>query len=89
MEENKYFQEALAGMVAKEAYVDAVRHMHNLGMTPKEIKTKLSYPVSLERIKKVISDYEEEKNGPDAEYEFVQKTNRYGQTSFIKVKKGE
>lgn len=87
MEEGKYFQEALASMVAREAYIDAIRHMHDLGMDSETIKNKLSYPVTLERINKVIRDYEEEKSKPDDGYEYVQKTDKYGRTSFLKVKK--
>lgn len=85
--ENKYFQEALASMVAKAAYVDSVRHMYDSGYSVEDIHKNIGYPVSVEKIEKVIEDYEAEKASPDSEYEFVQKTDELGRRSFIRVKK--
>jgi len=85
--ENKYFQEALASMVSKAAYVDAVRHMYDNGYSVEDIHNKIGYPVSIEKIEKVINDYEIEKASPDSKYEFVQRTDELGRRSFIKVEK--
>lgn len=87
MEEGKYFKKALASMTANIAYVGAVCHLYDLGMKPEEIQKKMSYPVSIEKIEKVIQNYEEEKASPDAEYQYVQYTNQYGKKNFIRVKK--
>lgn len=87
MAENRFFREALASMVAKEAYVDAIRHMYDIGMSADEIKKNLSYPVTSEKIGQVINEYETEKTAPEAEYEYIRKLDRYGRISFLKVKK--
>ncbi len=62
MEDGKYFREALASFAADAAYVRAVKHLHDNGLMPKEIQKNLLYPVSIEKIQKVIGQYEEEKN---------------------------
>lgn len=85
--ENGYFNEALASMAAGLAYGDAVKHLYKQGYSAKEIQKNLTYPVSLEKIEKVIRDYEEEQNNPDADYEYVQMMNSYGKKSFIRVAK--
>lgn len=87
MEAGKYFMEALASMAANVAYVDAVRHLYDLGMKPEEIQKNVTYPVSIEKIEKVIQKYEEEKASPDGEYQYVQYTDEYGRKNFIRVKK--
>lgn len=87
--ENKYFQEALSAMVEKAAYVDAVRHLYDIGYSVTEIHENIGYPVSIEKIEKVIQDYEAEKNSPDSQYKFVQRTDELGRRSFIRVKKDE
>ncbi|MDO5146954.1 MAG: hypothetical protein Q4D60_08115 [Eubacteriales bacterium] len=87
MKKNSYFQDALAAMAADFAYVGAVRHLHDVGMSAEEIKRNLTYPVSMEKIEKVIQDYEEEKKSRDLEYEIVQHTDRFGKRSFLRVKR--
>ncbi len=62
MEDQKYFMEALASFAADTAYVRAVKHLYDNGLTPKEIKKNLLYPVSIEKIEKVIQQYEAEKS---------------------------
>lgn len=84
---NYYFQQALSSMVADVSYVAAVRHMHDSGLTIEEIHKRLDYPVSVEKIKAAIEDYEKEKVSGDAEYEYVQQQDRFGRKSFIRVKK--
>ncbi|MCF0129631.1 MAG: hypothetical protein HUJ70_13700 [Pseudobutyrivibrio sp.] len=87
MEDKKYFKEALSAMVAQSAYVDAIRHLHDSGLTVEEIQKNLDYPASVETIESVIDKYEAEKNRADADYKIVQITDEYGRKSFIKVKK--
>lgn len=62
MEDGKYFRDALASFAADTAYVRAVKHLYDNGLTPKEIKKNLLYPVSIEKIERVIQEYEAEKN---------------------------
>lgn len=62
MEDQKYFKEALASFAADAAYVRAVKHLYDNGLTAEEIKKNLLYPVSIEKIEKVIKEYEREKN---------------------------
>lgn len=85
--ENNYFKEALASMVSQTAYGDAVRHMHDKGLNPEEIKKNLDYPVTLDKIEQVIKEYELKKESPNSEYEYVQKTDEYGRRSFLRRKK--
>lgn len=89
MEEGKYFKEALASMTANIAYVGAVRHLYDLGMKPEEIHKNMTYPVSIEKIEKVIQKYEEEKASPDDEYQYIQYADKYGKKNFIRVKKDD
>ncbi len=87
MSENSYFQNALSSMVKGAAYADAVKHMYDAGMSACDIQKNLSYPASLENVKQVIREYELEKNGLDSGYEYIQKEDKYGRRSFIRVKK--
>lgn len=85
--ENRYFNEALASMVAEVAYGDAVRHMHDKGCSVEYIQKNLDYPVSVEKIEKVVRDYEAKKLGNDSKYEYVQKTDEFGRRSFIRIER--
>lgn len=85
--ENQYFNKALASMTAGAAYVDAVKHLYKQGYSSSEIQKNLTYPVSIEKIEKVIRDYEKEQTSDEPAYEYVQTTNEYGRTSFIRVPK--
>lgn len=87
MKENEYFIKALKNFVSDVAYVQSVRHLYDRGLTVEEIKERCGYPVSIQKIEKVIEDYEKEKNSPQSEYTFVQETNAYGRKSFRMVKK--
>ena len=72
-------------MVNNFAYGDAVRHLHDNGLTAEEIHKKLDYPVSVEKIQAVINDYEKKKSSSDYEYEYIQQQDKYGRKSYIKV----
>ncbi len=87
MEDNRYFQQALSNFTTEYAYAGAVRHLHDLGYPPEKIKEQIGYPVSLEKIQKVIEDYETAQNSPEAGYEYVEDTDSFGRKSFRKVKK--
>ena len=84
--DNKFFREALADFTAGFAYADAVRHLHQIGMSPEEIQGRLSYPVSLEIIEDVIKKYEERINSPEADYEIVEEVSELGRRSFVRKK---
>lgn len=87
MADNKYFQAALSNFTAEFAYAASVRHLHDIGYAPEQIKEHISYPVSLEKIQKVIDEYEAKKNSPEPEYEYIQDTDSLGRKSFRRVKK--
>lgn len=85
--ENQYFKQALGNMVASVAYVDAVRHLYDIGYSVPEIQKNLSFPASIEQIEKTIADYEAEKKNPESQFEYVQRMDEYGRRSFVKVRK--
>ncbi len=87
MAENQYFKEALSNFTSEVAYAGAVRHLYDLGYSVEEIRKNLSYPASCEQIRRVIADYEEKKNNPEKDYDFVQDVDEYGRKSYRKVKK--
>jgi len=82
--ENKYFEEALHNFITDVAYVQSIRHLYDLGYDVCKIQSNLSYPVSLEVIEKVISEYKAYKESPDQYYEIIETTDRLGNRSFIK-----
>lgn len=85
--EDSYFQKALSTLASNTAYGDAIRHMHDSGLTVEEIYEKLDYPVSIEKIKTVIDEYEEKKLSGETKYEYVMQQDKFGRRNFIKVKK--
>lgn len=87
MAENRHFQEALANFTADFAYVGAVKHLYDLGYSAENIQKELAYPVSLEKIQRVVDEYEASKHSPQSQYEFVQDTDSLGRKSFRRVKK--
>lgn len=74
-------------MVSNAAYADAIRHLYDDGMSVEEIYKNLDYPASIETIEAVIHEYEAKKKSADTEYEYVQHQDKYGRSSFIKVKR--
>ena len=82
MAENRYFQETLSSFTSEFAYAGAVRHLYELGYSPQRIQSELLYPVSLEKINRVIEEYERALNNPEAQYEYVQETDELGRRSF-------
>lgn len=89
MEQNKYFKNALAAFTADAAYVSAVRHLYEAGLSVEQIQKQLTFPATKEQIERAIKDYEEEKKSPETAYTYVQETNAYGRRSFRRVKKAE
>lgn len=89
MEQNQYFKNALAAYTADAAYVSAVRHLYDAGLSLEQIQRQLTFPATREQIERAIQDYEKEKKSPEAAYTYVQETNAYGRRSFRRVKKTE
>lgn len=87
MAENEYFMQALSNMSASFAYVEAIRHLYNLGLSDKEIQKELTYPLSLEKIQTVVKQIEKESQKPESQYTYEQRTDAYGRKSFVRVKK--
>lgn len=87
--ENEYFKEALSSMVEGVAYGDAVKHLYDHGYSIEAIQKHLDYPTSVEKIEKVIRDYEAKKSSVDSGYEYVQRTDEFGRRSFIRIAKNK
>lgn len=86
MEENKYFTQALHNFTFDVACGDAIKHLHKLGFSATEIKSKLNYPVSIEQIERYIKDYEK-KSGESVSYEFIREEDEFGRKTFRRVPK--
>lgn len=67
------------------AYKDAVRRLHEVGLSRDEIKQQCLYPLTDEMIDNVIRDYEEKKSGHGTEY--VEDIDRYGRKTLRRVNK--
>jgi len=78
-----YFTDALSNFTTEIAYKDAIRRLHDKGLSAEEIKSQCMYPVTDEIINNVINDYEKSKSAPKVEY--VEDINKYGKKSFRKI----
>ncbi len=58
-----YFDEALADFVQNFAYGDAIRHLADQGYTAERIKKEYDYPLSIEKIEKIIQESNQHKGG--------------------------
>lgn len=86
------FKNALESFAFDTAAGRAIRHLHDIGMTPEEIAEKLDFPVPVARIEKEIVAYEEEKVKGDGEtYTYERVYGKYGCTYFKRTikKSGE
>lgn len=84
---DEYFKEALSNFMKDSANGGAIRHLYDLGKTPEEIQKELLFPADISEIEAVISNYQKEKEEPDSAYKIVKEQNKYGKTTFRKVKK--
>ena len=81
----KPFDESLQNFTADVAYVKSVRHLYDLGLSTEEIVKQCTYPVTEEKVCKVIDAYEKEKQSERKDVTFVEVTDAYGRKSFKKV----
>lgn len=56
-----YFEEALSDFVQNFAYGDAIRHLVDRGYTAERIEREFQYPISRERLEKLVDSYQREK----------------------------
>ena len=56
-----YFEDALADFVQNFAYGDAIRHLVDKGYTAERIEREFQYPISRERLNKLVDGYRKEK----------------------------
>ncbi len=56
-----YFEEALSDFVQNFAYGDAIRHLVDKGYTADRIEKEFQYPISKERLEKLVEGYKKEK----------------------------
>lgn len=83
--QKSYFQEAVSNFTADVAYIGAVRHLYDLGLSVSQIKEQILFPVSTEKIEAVIQDYEAEKKDPKQAAHYVEDIDQFGKRSFRKV----
>ena len=88
MTDQSFFKEALSDFAFDVAYGDSIRHLHESGMTPEDIKNYLNTTLSVEKIKEVINKHESKitssNNNYKQRYEYVKEYDEYGKSSFIK-----
>ena len=84
---NEHFNQALKNFMKDSANGGAIRHLYDLGYSVDEIREALLFPASVEDIQVVITAYEEEKSAPEEAYEIIKEQNKFGKTTFRKVKK--
>ena len=94
MGENSYFREALSDFAFDAAYGDSIRHLHDSGFTPAQIREYLKTEALTEiRIQEVIDKYKgiSDVNGEDInnsrDYEIVKEYDQYGRSTFVMKKK--
>lgn len=94
MGENSYFREALSDFAFDAAYGDSIRHLHDSGYTPAQIREYLKTEALTEkRIQEVIDKYKglSDANGKDInnsrDYEIVKEYDQYGRSTFVMKKK--
>ena len=94
MGENSYFREALSDFAFDAAYGDSIRHLHDSGYTPAQIREYLkTQALTEERIQEVIDKYKgiPDVNGKDinnsSDYEIVKEYDQYGRSTFVMKKK--
>ncbi len=85
----KYFKESLENFAFDAAGGRAIRHLHELGLSPEEIEERLDFPVPLSRIKAEIEKLEREKEAGEDGYEYVRVYGKYGRSYVKRVKKDD
>lgn len=99
MEENRYFQEALAGFTHEAASGGAIRHLADRGYTVGEIAERLDFPTPVERVRRevwerlldtgVILREEPGKSVRKEKASYVREYDRYGKITFRRVVESE
>lgn len=95
MEENRYFQDALARFTHEAANGGAIRHLADIGYTVEQIRAKLDFPAPYERVQRAVWQrlvdtgvilYEEPGKGePKEKAVYVKEYDRYGKSTFRRV----
>ncbi len=85
--EDRIFQKALSNMSFDFAARGAIRHLHALGYDAEEIRERLSYPLSLERIREELALIESGQDSKEEKAEYERVTDAYGRSSFRRVKR--
>ena len=83
-------KEALQNFSFDVAAGRAIRHLHDIGFSVEEIHKRLDFPVPVERVRREVQLYEEEKAAVDSgereAYRIVKEYGKYGKTTFRRVK---
>ena len=78
-----YFTDALSNFTTEVAYKESIRRLYDKGLSEDEIVEQCLYPVTIEIVKHVISDYEQVKSKPKSKY--VEDYDNYGRKTLRKV----
>lgn len=99
MEENRYFQEALAGFTHEAASGGAIRHLADRGYTVGQIVERLDFPTPVERVRREVWErlldtgaILREEPGAGVRKEkasYVREYDRYGKVTFRRVVESE
>lgn len=95
MSEQDCFKNALSGFTFETAAGGAIRHLTDLGYTVRQIKERLTFPVSYSKVQKTVWEYlldtgairlMEPGSGTSREKtEFVEEYDKYGRIRFRKI----
>jgi len=95
VEENSYFQDALAHFAREAASGGAIRHLADMGYTVKQIRDKLDFPISYAQVQREVWEYfvkegviltEEPGSGKSVrKTRYVREYDRYGKVTFRQV----
>lgn len=96
MGEQDYFKNALSNFTYDVACGGAIRHKADMGDTVRKIANELDFPMPYEKVQKTVWEHyietsvilmEEPGTGKESErYQFVKEQNKYGTTSFRRIK---
>ncbi len=96
MGEGDYFKHALSDFTYDVACGGAIRHKADMGDTVRKIADELDFPMPYEKVQQIVWKHfvetsvillEEPGTGKESErYQFVKEQNKYGTTSFRRIK---
>lgn len=99
MEENRYFQDALARFTHEAANGGAIRHLTDIGYTVEQIMGRLDFPAPYEQVRQavwkrledtgVVLREEPDAGKPKEKAAYVREYDKYGKSTFRRVAQKE